>query len=121
MEVPLYEVQKGESLAARRTIYIPMYAAADYVTPGTVVAGKAKLSVNGGTSTNSVNSMAAVTGHNGVAKLVLDTTEITTYGNIVVTAPMGASFGQALVRVVQFDPFTEGALSETARAYKAGK
>ena len=120
MDRPVYEVQKAESLAVRRTIQIPMYASADYVTPGTVVLGKAALKLNNGTSAASTNSMSADAAHPGVAFLELTAAELSAYGTISVTAAMGSSFGQAVVVVTRFDPFTEGAKTEQALRFDAG-
>ena len=120
MDRPVYEIQKSESLAVRRTIPIPMYLASDYVSPGAVVAGVATLSLNGGTVANSTNSMAAVAGVTSIAYLELTVAELSDYGEMVVTAAMGASFGQAIVRITRYDPFTEGAKTEQALRYDAG-
>ena len=120
MDRPTYAMQKGESLAARRTITIPMYASADYVTPGTVVAGKATLSLNGAAIAYSTNSMSAVSGVTGMAYLELTAAELSDYGDLVVSANMGSSFGQAIVRITRFDPFTQGATTERGARLQAG-
>jgi len=98
-----------------------MVASADYVTPGTVVAGKAALSLNGGTSAASTNSMAAISGHPGVAKLELTATELSGYGILVVSAVMGASLGNAEVEIVAYDPFTRGYRSPEVAKFEAGR
>jgi len=119
--VPHYFVQKSESLAARRTVYIPIRSSTGYVTPATVGTDTAKISTDGGSAAASTSSLAAVTGTAGWAKLVLDLTEIASLGRLVIEANGSGYFGQCVVDVVRWDPFSEGSASRGAQLLRAGR
>lgn len=124
--IPVFQVQKGETVAAKRKIPIPLVLGSNYVTPKTgTLAGspKAKLSRDFGTQENSDNAYTQLdaTNHPGIHVLELSTDEVDDNRRILVTIKGGGAFGQAFVDVVTADPLTEGASSSRLLSHKAGK
>jgi len=119
--IPVIEVQKGESLAVRRTVYIPMRKSTDYVSPQpTFSAATALISTDGAAVTATSNAIAAVTNSVGFAKLELALTEIADVGVRLITVNQSGAFGQLIVRVVLWDPYTAGAMTDRQLRQKRG-
>lgn len=120
----VFFVQRDEPSVERRTVPIKLVSGADYLTPwtGTLVGDpKAYLSVYGEATQTSDNAYQMPDNTPGIALLTLSAAEIAECGDIVVTIMNGGAFGQTLVRVVEYDPISEGASSSLAIQHRAGK
>jgi len=122
----MFFVQQGELTEARRTVPVDLVSGTGYLTPwvGTLTGSpKAKLSLNGGTAADSDNpyTMLDTTNHPGVAQLVLSADEVAAIGDLNLTIQEGNAFGKTFIRIVEWDPLTEGAVSDLTMHQRAGR
>jgi len=123
VDLPIQEIQVNEPRPKKRTVKIQVVSSADYVTPKAGAAGKARLKLDTNDSALSTASTTEVsaTEYPGMYELVLTEAEVAIKGDLKVSVAIGGGYGQTLVRITAWDPWSEGAASRSARANQAGR
>jgi len=123
-QLPHFEVQRNEPLAVKRTVPIQLIDGATYLLPVTGAAGiKAQIMHRGGTSADSSADTTELDAAHfpGVVELVLTQAEVAVSRDLYISCNDGGCFGHVLVRVVEWDPLSEGATSDRRLRFRAGR
>jgi hypothetical protein len=97
----VYEVQKGEKIAARRRFYVPVHTAESKVV--TVSKNCAAFDTTAGSTMTQIEDV--------FYKLDLHVTDINTLGPCAFKLAGATHTDRVVVHVVAYDPFSEGAKS----------
>ena len=121
----MFQTQKGEVSAARRTVYFALHKTySPYTLYNTALTDKkAKLSLNGGAAADSTNNLEEVDTTNlpGLYSLELTAAEVSALGTLAVSGKIAgiSCEGGCLVQIVSFDPYNEGSMSDLALHFNA--
>lgn len=108
---PSFRVQKGETDAAKRTIYYVI--ATDEAQVITVSKAGGAFDTSGGSAETTVDGL--------LSKLVLHVDDIDTLGQLGIKSAGATDTQYIWGEVVDYDPYTEGAKSDRAQRYDSMK